>query len=156
MKMTATFSTCQRYRYELWRIWDAKRPHVMMILLNPSIADEKIDSRTSKRCIEFAKAWGYGGLCIGNLFSFRSQDKEKMKKADDPIGPENDEWLVRLAKDANSVVAAWGNDGSFMNRAEHVVKLLGPLSCLRVTAKGHPQHPLYLPKGLTPTPYANQ
>jgi hypothetical protein len=153
VKMAAEFSPCKRYRYALWRTWDASKPYVMMIMLNPSIADEKVDSRTSGRCIEFAKGWGYGGLCIGNLFAFRSQDKELMKEAVDPIGPDNDEWLVRLAKEAGVVVAAWGNDGSFMNRAKQVIQLVGKLSCLKLTREGQPAHPLYLPAGLSPIPF---
>ncbi len=40
--------------------------------LNPSIADETIDDPTITRCINYAKAWGYGTLLMTNLFAFRS------------------------------------------------------------------------------------
>ena len=153
MKMDAVFSPCARYRYALWRIWDENKPHAMMILLNPSIADHQIDSRTSKRCIEFAKSWGYGGLCIGNLFAYRSQNKAMIRKGQDPIGPENDVWLLKLSAEAGIVVAGWGNDGFYMDRAKHVCSLVKNLSCLRTTQEGQPQHPLYLPKSLKPIPY---
>jgi len=106
--------------------------------------------------MEFARAWGFGGLCIGNLFAFRAQDKKKMMKPVEPIGPDNDAWLARLAAKAGIVVAAWGNDGSFMGRAEHVLRLLGKVSCLRVTQLGQPEHPLYLPSGLSPQPFASK
>ena len=153
MKMDAVFSECGRYRYVLWRIWDESKPHAMMILLNPSIADHQIDSKTSNRCIEFAKSWGYGGLCIGNLFAYRSQNKAMIRKVQDPIGADNDAWLLKLSAAAEVVVAGWGNDGSYMNRAEHVCKLVKNLTCLRTTSTGQPQHPLYLPKDLEPIPY---
>lgn len=156
MKMDAVFSPCHQYRYVLWRVWDESKPHAMMILLNPSIADHQRDSRTSKRCIEFAKSWGYGGLCIGNLFAYRSQNKAMIRKVHDPIGPDNDDWLLKLSAAAGIVVAAWGNDGSYMDRGMQVYSLVNNLSCLRTTDKGQPQHPLYLPKGLKPIPYAGE
>jgi hypothetical protein len=154
MKMDAVFSPCGRYRYVLWRIWDDSKPHAMMILLNPSIADHQMDSRTSKRCIEFAKNWGYGGLCIGNLFAYRSQNPAMIRKVQEPIGPDNDAWLLKLSAAAEVVVAGWGNKGSYMDRARHVCSLVTNLSYLRITDKGQPQHPLYLPKDLKPIPYA--
>jgi hypothetical protein len=155
MKMDAVFSPCGRYRYVLWRTWDDSKPHAMMILLNPSIADSERDSKTSKRCIEFAKSWGYGGLCIGNLFAYRSQNKAMIKKVQDPIGPNNDAWLLKLSEAAAVVVAGWGNEGYYMNRARHVSSLVKNLSCLRITENGQPQHPLYLPKGLKPIPFVS-
>ena len=30
----AEFSACGRYRYKLWRVWDAAQPPVMFIMLN--------------------------------------------------------------------------------------------------------------------------
>ena len=72
MKSHATFSSCKKYRYSLFRIWDEDKPLVLFIGLNPSTADEKEDDPTIRRCINFAKQWGYGGLIMGNLFAFRA------------------------------------------------------------------------------------
>jgi hypothetical protein len=42
------------------------------------------------------------------------------------------------------VIAAWGNHGSLMGRAEQVRALLGPLYVLSLTQQGQPRHPLYV------------
>ena len=68
----ADFSECGRYRYKLWRTWDDIRPVVMFIMLNPSTADATADDPTIRRCIGFARAWGYGGVRVGNLFAWRT------------------------------------------------------------------------------------
>jgi hypothetical protein len=154
LESTASFSSCRRYRYSLWRRWgDASLGYAMFIGLNPSTADEVEDDPTIRRCIQFAKDWGYGALCMTNLFAFRATYPAVMKAQEDPVGPENDTSLLHLAKDADVVVAAWGTHGSHQGRGKHVGGMLANLTCLRLTKAGHPGHPLYLPKSLTPIPY---
>lgn len=58
---TAVFSACRKYRYSLHRTWDRENRKCMFIGLNPSIADEVVDDPTIRRCIRYAKEWGYGG-----------------------------------------------------------------------------------------------
>ena len=65
IKKSATFSECRKYRYSLWRVWDESLPFVLFIGLNPSTADEIEDDPTIRRCINFTKEWGYGGMCMG-------------------------------------------------------------------------------------------
>ena len=44
--------------------------HTAMIIgLNPSTADENENDPTITRCINFAKSWGYGSVCVTNLFA---------------------------------------------------------------------------------------
>ncbi|MDE1239813.1 DUF1643 domain-containing protein [Vibrio aestuarianus] len=150
MKKTAKLSDCRTYRYELWRIWDESKPYAMFIGLNPSTADETEDDPTIRRCINFAKSWGYGGLCMANLFAYRATQPEDMKRASDPIGDKNDETLILLAQNAGVIVGAWGNDGVFLNRSEDVRALISELSVLKVNKSGEPAHPLYLKSTLTP------
>ncbi len=111
IKSSAEFSVCKKYRYALWRVWDSNKPLVMFIGLNPSTADDVNNDPTVTRCINFAKDWGYGGLCMANIFSYRETDRHIMKEQNDPIGPDNDKWLKKLAAESGLVVAAWGNDG---------------------------------------------
>jgi hypothetical protein len=125
----------------------------MFVGLNPSTADETLDDPTIRRCIGFAKDWGYSGLCMTNLFAFRATDPAKMLAAQDPVGPDNDKVLQELAQNAGVVVAAWGTHGAHLKRDAHVRSLLTRLHCLRLTKAGFPGHPLYLPKNLTPQPY---
>jgi hypothetical protein len=127
---SADFSLCRTYRYTLWRVWNSKVPPVCFIGLNPSTADELEDDPTIRRCMRFAKAWGYGGLVMANLFAFRATDLRVMKAAIDPVGPDNDAWLRRMADRAGIVIAAWGNHGSFMGRDRRVAGIIENLHCL--------------------------
>ena len=106
MKKDAVFSDCRNYRYALWRIWDDAKPYAMFIGLNPSTADETEDDPTIRRCMNFAKDWGYGGLCMTNLFAYRATIPANMMSAADPVGAENNAWLANLAENAGVIVAA--------------------------------------------------
>lgn len=148
---SATFSPCRLYRYSLWRCWGpASGRYVMFVGLNPSTADELLNDPTIRRCIAYARSWGYAGLCMANIFAFRATQPADMKACLDPIGPENDRYLLRLFQLAGVVVAAWGTDGAHLSRGEAVNALLPKLHCLKRTKDGHPGHPLYLRKSLTP------
>lgn len=69
---SADFSACGTYRYALRKIWLPAAPQVLFIGLNPSTADEKSDDPTIRRCLGFARSWGYGGLIVANLFAYRT------------------------------------------------------------------------------------
>lgn len=151
------FSECRLFRYTLWRQWDlTNSTYVMFIGLNPSTADEKLDDPTIRRCIQYAKDWGFGALCMTNLFAYRATEPIKMKSYPNPVGPENDRWLVACAREAGVVVAAWGNNGQFLGRNEEVMNLLDHLHCLRITKERQPEHPLYLPKNAVPVPFEHE
>ena len=145
MIKTAVFSPDRIYRYALWRVWDERKPVCMFIGLNPSTADENIDDPTVRRCKSFAGNWGYGGLCMTNIFAYRSTNPHNLYNCE-PIGVENNDWLVYLAMYSGIVVAAWGDWGKLLDRYKEVVKLIPSLQCLGTTKKGQPRHPLYLSK----------
>lgn len=89
---------------------------------------------------------------MANLFAFRATEPFNMKASIDPIGAENNLWLIKLAKDAQIVVAAWGNDGSYLNRSDAVKGIISNLHYLKINKSGEPAHPLYLKKTLKPLP----
>lgn len=154
MISSAIFSQDRVYRYVLWRKW-GHEGYAMFIGLNPSTADETIDDPTIRRCVAFAKAWGYGALCMTNLFAFRATDPKVMVRAADPVGPENDERLLAVANGAGVRIAAWGTNpakGALARRCrDTAVKSIMPaLHVLKLTKDGHPAHPLYLPKTCVP------
>ena len=149
MQSSAAFSKCRRYRYALWRQW-AEGPRVLFVMLNPSTADETVNDPTIRRCISFAKAWGYGSLVAGNLFALRTPSPAVLKKNANPVGPRNDAWLRRLLAESNFVVAAWGNHGQYRNRSDQVRKWLPRFHVLGITKQGEPRHPLYVAGVKTP------
>ncbi|SFV31428.1 hypothetical protein SAMN05216456_1338 [Devosia crocina] len=149
----ATFSPCRTWRYRLERRW-GDGAQVAFIMLNPSTADEENNDPTIRRCISYAKHWGFGGLLIGNIFAFRSTDPKGLYSAPDPIGPENDDWLDTIANQAAAIVCGWGVHGAYQARGRAVLDRLShrkPMA-LKLTADGHPGHPLYLRKDLEPEP----
>lgn len=141
---SAVFSDDRIYRYELWRWWDKSKSFVMFIGLNPSTADETVNDPTIRRCIRFAQDWGFGGLCMMNLFAIRTKDPEVMKIHPEPIGPDNDEHLIMVSDKAGKIVAAWGTNGHHRNRDIEVKSFIPDLHCLDITKNGHPKHPLYI------------
>ena len=124
----------------------------MIIGLNPSTADEKVNDPTITRCISFARLWGFGGVCVTNLFGFRATAPTELKAYHDPIGKENDAWVHEMAKEAAIKVAAWGNHGKFLNRSVEFLSSLDQLHCIKMNKSGEPAHPLYLKAELKPVP----
>ncbi|TCP93453.1 hypothetical protein EDC44_1182 [Cricetibacter osteomyelitidis] len=152
----AILSDDRQYRYVLWRIWDPLKPMVTFIGLNPSTADEKENDPTIIQCINFAKYWGYGGIYMLNLFAYRSTDKSKLSQVENPIGAENDRYFMEYADKAEKIIAAWGNDGSYLNRSKQVCELLNkPLFALKINSSGEPHHPLYIPIDIEPEIYSH-
>ena len=146
----AVFSPCRTYRYALSRVWSADKPYALFIGLNPSTADETLDDPTIRRCIDFAKRWGYGGLVMANLFAYRATEPAVMKRAAEPVGELNDPWLIALAAQAGVVIAAWGEQGAFGQRSAQVRQLIPQLHYLQLNKSGEPRHPLYLKRTLLP------
>jgi hypothetical protein len=143
MISSAQFSCCRTYRYSLRRIW-SERPLVLFVGLNPSTADETTDDPTVRRCIGFARRWRHGGLLLVNLFAYRSTDPAGLKRASDPIGPENDAAILDCCQSVTRVVVAWGVHGILEYRDRQVLSLLSRPYCLGLTKSGAPRHPLYL------------
>ena len=66
------------YRYTLRRVWEEGRPMVMWLMMNPSVATEHGDDRTVAKCQRYARAWGYGGLFVGNTFAYRCTGQTRL------------------------------------------------------------------------------
>jgi len=151
----ATFSPCRRYRYALWRRW-GEGDQVLFVMLNPSTADERTDDPTLRRCVAFARSWGYGALAVGNLFGYRTSRPAELHSVADPVGTDNDDWVRRLASGSALVVAAWGNRGRLWGRSVAGREMVSPCHMLGLTRQGEPRHPLYMPAGARPVPWPRE
>lgn len=167
---TAEFSPCERYRYKLTRsiVTDPRTVaspipgvrSVAFVMLNPSTATADVDDPTIRRCIGYATAWGAADLTIVNLFALRATDPRKLRDAEDPVGPENDDYIEAAVRQSDLTICAWGAHGELQGRNRKVIDLLKDrglavqLHTLRRTASGEPGHPLYLPKDLRPAFWA--
>ena len=78
-KKRAILSKNRLYRYILWREWDSSKDTCVFIGLNPSTADENEDDPTLRRCVTFAKDWGYAKCVIVNLLAYRTTKSEELK-----------------------------------------------------------------------------
>lgn len=142
-----------RYRYRLDRVWDEQGRRVLFVMLNPSTADATQEDPTLRRCLGFARGWGYGSLTVANLYAYRATLPADLGRVADPVGPECDHYLRQCADDASLIVAAWGTHAGH-ERIEQVRDLLGPgLTALAWTKAGQPRHPLYIRAGTVPQPW---
>ena len=165
-KSKAVISDCGKYRYELYREWDEKKGKVLFIMLNPSTADAHRNDLTTRRCMNFAKKWGYGGIMIGNLYPFRAKRPKDLRKWEDSLWNErvgataecyhvlnkNEEHVKQMANEADILVCAWGCNVLPYLGIPHWVEELGDLHYLELCKDGiTPKHPLgNLSKDLEP------
>lgn len=156
MRKSAIISSCGKYRYALSRVWDTEKSLVLWVMLNPSTADAELDDPTIRRCIQFSKDWGFGGMLVGNLYAFRSTDKRVLYKVKDPVGPENLATVAFLQTLSTKTIAAFGNDKGPGSRLYwklieqagfNSINTGGPqILCVGHNKDQSPKHPLYVEK----------
>ncbi len=162
MRCSAWFSDdpMMTYRYKLvWRWSDAPLLYVWM--LNPSTADHEKTDNTIAGLIKRARIWDYGGLCVINLFAFRSKSPAIMKQFGDPVGPENDRMIIETlqaaASEGSPIIAGWGRHGRHAARDDWAKdmarKLEIALCALEINDDGSPKHPLYVLHATKPQPW---
>lgn len=156
----ATFAWNGKLRLTLVRAWD-ERPKVCFVGHNPSTADHRLDDPTVRRWMQFARAWGYGGLVAVNLYPVRTPDPDEARRWADweSSGPD---WYIRDAlhdnldsivvpetKRAGLVVACWGAIASDQDWVEHVLEEImtgtepwPDIHAFGVTQGSHPIHPM--------------
>lgn len=144
----AVFSAHRTYRYRLWRSFQPGAPRVCFCMLNPSVAAEGEDDPTIRRCLGFARKWGYGGIVVVNLFALVSTDPRVLSRHTDPVGPDNDRVLGQTFAASPTVVMAWGAQPQARTRAPTVMRILAATGhkpmCIGVTRDGSPRHPLFV------------
>lgn len=156
-KRSAVISECGRYRYRLARVW-GEGPRLVFVMLNPSTADEHANDPTVERCERRARAGGFAGLEVVNLFALRSTDPGAlyMHSQDAAVGPLNDAAILDACV-LGFVVCAWGCHGNMGGRGERVRAMLAAkgiaLHVLALNTDGSPRHPLYLANSCKPKPW---
>lgn len=151
----ATISKCETYRYLLRRIWSDATP-LGVVMLNPSTADMTTDDNTIRRCVNFAKSFGHGGILVANLFAYRATKPEELFTAADPVGPDNLAQVEAMLQQVESVLCAWGTQGDFLGQGKKMTEFIAkrkPMYCLGVNKNGSPKHPLYIASSTKLIPY---
>ena len=168
MQSTAILSDCGKYRFKLTREWWEEGKGLgtcLFVMLNPSTADADHDDPTIRRCISFAKAWGYDRLHVGNLLPYRATAPtdlvEAIEKGVEMMYVSNLNHLADLLNKADIVICAWGNgsivqgyklDATFFKAADHPI-YKDKLHYLELSKDGVPKHPLYLKGDLVPVKF---
>ena len=157
----AVFSRCGRYRWWLWRGWEPGRPRLLFFGLNPSRADGRHNDPTLLRLCHYARRWGFGSVEVLNLFAWVAPQPQLLRRASEPVGWENDRWILRgLAELSPGTVLwlGWGNGGAWQCRDRWLLRQLQDHRCqafaLARTAQGQPRHPLYCSAAMTLQPFA--
>lgn len=149
---SAVISECGTYRYRLER-QSKGRCATAVIMVNPSTADADQDDATIRKLRGFGDRNKWGRIIVGNLFAYRATDVRELRTARDPIGPENDDHLIRILAEADQCIIAWGpiakQPKEVRNRFINVLSLIDGAGldpyCIGATAKcGSPRHPLML------------
>ena len=153
MISSAVISPDEIYRYTLERCWRIQGPTLCLAMLNPSKADARLNDPTIRRGIGLAQRWGYGGIVVINLFAYRATDPKEMKLAVDPVGPENDRYILEvLQRPGLGLLVAWGAHGGYLDRDTKMMELIKHSGQeayhLGLTKEGYPRHPLYVPSNV--------
>ena len=149
---SAIISDDGKYRYNLTRKLSLGANYVLFVGLNPSTADATLDDPTIRRCVGFAKSWGFNWMLMGNLYAFRATDPQMLRTSDNPVGPRNREELEKMVSVCDLVIAAWGSNPLTLEAqsiADWIVQQ-GNVKCLGQNKNGSPKHPLYLAKSTEP------
>lgn len=158
----ASISPCGKYRWWLSRIWD-ERPMLLVVGMNPSIGDDRINDPTLTLTSHIAAHNGFGGFFMTNLNPLRCSkpqpaiDMFRHAQAQDPnadLEYRNILWdNLQVIQDkmdlCAAVLVAWGSMGETAGdwhgcvlqtiRERRPKKLVYTLGfCLN----GHPRHPL--------------
>ena len=154
VERTAWISTCGRYRHSLGRHWDREKGFVLFIGLNPSTADSEADDPTIRRCIRFARDWGYGGLEMCNLYDWRATDPKQLPRRGFAVSDKNDPTLRCRVSDSGIVIAAWGAVPWAKERIDELFRTVFTddkrWHCLKLLKNDFPQHPLFVPATTKP------
>ncbi|NBB37679.1 DUF1643 domain-containing protein [Sphingobium yanoikuyae] len=151
--MEAIISSCGQYRYRLERQTCPGDWKTAVIMVNPSTADAVQDDATIRKLIGFGHRNRWGRVIVGNLFAYRATDVRELGKAIDPIGPENDDHLMKIMAESDQVIFAWGPIAKVPRKWRfRYLDVAGIASraglepmCIGPVAKcGHPKHPLML------------
>ena len=86
-------------------------------------------------------------MVVVNLFADRATDYRELFKVRDPIGEENNRFLMQAVESCSTVVLGWGARGTLLGRDRQVMSLFAGMKdvyCLGITKDRKPRHPLYV------------
>jgi hypothetical protein len=144
------------YRYSLRCDLDGDGGILTGLLCNPATSDGR--EPTITRFINLGNRLGFSQAVVVNLYARITGNPNDLRKFADPIGPENDAYLLAAldgaADDGGMVICAWGGTGIEFSRVKTVFQWIPDEAyCLRLNEDRNPCHPSRASNGLTPIPF---
>lgn len=127
--------------------------------MNPSCAGGEWDDPTVAKGWRYASAWGYGRMLVVNAHAYCRTDQSKLSEIPDPIGPENDKYILEAAKQCDLFVIGYGTPQikTLQQRGPEVARMLIAngikLHVHALSKAGVPIHPRMHPEGVRPIPW---
>jgi hypothetical protein len=140
-------------------MWDDGdfRDYALWIGANPSTASVNIDDPTIRKEMHFTRQMGFSSFVKCNVMDYRATNPKVLLGAGiRPVSNQNFDTIIRLARQAKVIIAAWGALAKpLRNFATAVDMMLGDYDiwCMGMTKDGAPRHPLYLKNAALPIPY---
>lgn len=130
LKTEAYFSEDKKHRFLLRKQWDSKKPSAMILMINPSNAEEIVVDHTTMFTINNLSKLGYGNVDILNMFSKVGTKLRMGVHMEELTVVENDDFILKSAEKADIIVIAWGkgaeNSKRVAERQTHLIQLLSP------------------------------
>lgn len=127
-KTEVIFSEDKQHRYLLKKEWDKNKKKAVVIMINPSSADEVLIDHTTMYVVNNLSKIGFGSVEIVNIFSrinTKISTKEDMQEL---VDEENDTQILKSAAKVDNIIIAWGkvgeNNKKVKERQEQVINLL--------------------------------
>ncbi|MCT4510003.1 MAG: DUF1643 domain-containing protein [Tepidibacter sp.] len=128
IRTEACFSKDRLHRYILRKEWDKNKKKAMIVMINPSYADELLMDYTTMYVINNLLKLGFGVVEIANIFSridIKINVKDSIEEFNDK---ENDRHILKAAAKADYIIIAWGKAGEknkkIQERQKKVLELL--------------------------------
>lgn len=159
----AIISDCGTYRFNLWRsveppMFEPGLDDCLFVMNNPSTADASDDDPTIRRVKGFAASWGFSKVYVANTNPYRATDPKAAQVPPEDVLALNDQWIGKLSRQVQWVVAAWGGKAhtALAARALGVIRRHRPVRAIALSKGGEPKHPLYLPRDAQPFVWLHQ
>ena len=124
---------------------------LIVIGINPSIADKETSDRTISRVTTYVQKFGYDSFKMINVYPLRATNFDELPKSfDKKLHEKNLFEIEKEIKDASAILCAWGThicDREYFKICyKDIFEIISenniPTYCLGKTKKGHPLHPL--------------
>lgn len=127
LKTEVRFSENKEYRYLLRKEWDSKKKKAMVVMINPSTANDISMDFTTLYTLNNLQSLDFGGVDIVNLYP-KITNKLKMIDISEEEIKLNNNLIIELVEKVDTIILAWGKKGEnskkIFTQQHSLIKLL--------------------------------